>query len=98
LVGAQRRVAEEEGCAFFNTFEAMGGMNAIERWFSAKPRLAAADFIHPTAAGQAVIATMAYRALMKGYAEFRKEHAGKPLPMLDMAPSEPPQDNVQRMD
>jgi lysophospholipase L1-like esterase len=98
LVAAQRRVAEEEGCAFFNTFEAMGGMNAIERWYRAKPRLAAADFIHPTAAGQAVIATMAYRALMKGYAEFRKERTGKPLPPLDTAPLEPPQDNVQRME
>jgi lysophospholipase L1-like esterase len=96
LVEAQQRVAAEVGCGFFNTYEAMGGLNSIERWYRAKPRLAAADFIHPTAAGQGVIATLAYRALMKGYADFRKRQEGRPLPALDIAPSEPLTDNVVR--
>lgn len=96
IVEAQQRVAAEVGCGFFNTFEAMGGMNSIERLYRAKPRLAAADFIHPTAAGQAVIATLAYRALMKGYVEFRKRKEGQPLPALDVAPTDPLGDNVIR--
>ena len=43
LVAAQRRVAETNGCAFFDTYHAMGGENSIARWFQARPQLAAAD-------------------------------------------------------
>jgi hypothetical protein len=81
-VSSQRNVALREGCAFFDTFTAMGGMNSIARWFRARPQLAAPDFSHPTAAGQAVIATLLYRALMREYAAFRQTRAGEPLPPL----------------
>jgi lysophospholipase L1-like esterase len=80
LVASQRRVAEAQGCAFFDTFHAMGGENSIARWYQARPQLAAPDFSHPTAAGQGVIATLVYRALMKRYAEFRERVVGQPLP------------------
>jgi lysophospholipase L1-like esterase len=80
LVSSQRRVAEAQGCAFFDTFHAMGGEDSIGRWYQARPQLAAPDFSHPTAAGQAVIATLVYRALMKRYAEFRERMTGQPLP------------------
>jgi lysophospholipase L1-like esterase len=80
LVASQRRVAEAQGCAFFDTFHAMGGENSIGRWDQARPQLAAPDFSHPTPAGQGVIATLVYRALMKRYAEYRQRMAGQPLP------------------
>jgi lysophospholipase L1-like esterase len=80
LVASQRRVAEAQGCAFFDTFHAMGGENSIGRWYQARPQLAAPDFSHPTAAGQGVIATLVYRALMKRYAEYRQRVVGQPLP------------------
>lgn len=83
LVSSQRKVATAEGCAFFDTFHAMGGMNSIARWLRARPQLAAPDFAHPTLAGQGVIATLIYRALMHEYAEYRKRHTGKPLPDLE---------------
>jgi lysophospholipase L1-like esterase len=83
LVNSQRRVAEAHGCAFFDTFHAMGGENSIGRWYQARPQLAAPDFSHPTAAGQAVIATLLYRALMKRYGEFRERRTGQPLPPAD---------------
>jgi lysophospholipase L1-like esterase len=83
LVASQRRVAEAQGCAFFDTFHAMGGENSIGRWYQARPQLAAPDFSHPTAAGQGVIATLVYRALMKRYAEYRQQMAGQPLPPQD---------------
>lgn len=90
LVAAQRRVAEANGCAFFDTYRAMGGENSIARWFQARPQLAAPDFSHPTAAGQGVIATLLYRALMKRYAEYRASKTGQPLPKLDVySDSEP---------
>jgi hypothetical protein len=82
LVASQRKVATREGCAFFDTFHAMGGMNSIARWLRARPQLAAPDFSHPTFAGQGVIATLLYRALMHEYAAYRQQHVGAPLPEL----------------
>jgi lysophospholipase L1-like esterase len=82
LVASQRKVAGEVGCAFFDTFPAMGGVNSIARWLRARPQLAAPDFSHPTLAGQGVIATLLYRALMHEYAEFRRKNVGAPLPQL----------------
>lgn len=80
LVETQRKVAEAQGCAFFNTFAAMGGDGSIGRWYYANPRLAGADFSHPTSAGHEVIAELLVRALMLEYAEFRARKAGQPLP------------------
>jgi lysophospholipase L1-like esterase len=80
LVASQRKVALAEGCAFFDTFQAMGGEGSISRWYSARPALAAPDLSHPSPAGQKVIATLVYRALMKEYAGFRRRHEGDPLP------------------
>ena len=39
LVAIQQRVAADTGCAFFNTFEAMGGDGTMQRWYDSKPRL-----------------------------------------------------------
>jgi len=80
LVASQKMVAEAQGCAFFNTFEAMGGDGSIGRWYHASPRLAGADFAHPTSAGHEVIAELLVRSLMQGYAEFRERKVGTPLP------------------
>jgi lysophospholipase L1-like esterase len=80
LVNSQRKVALEQGCAFFDTFTAMGGMNSIARWLKARPQLGAPDFSHPTLAGQGVIATLVYRALMHEYAAYRRKNLGAPLP------------------
>ena len=38
LVAYQRRIAAETGCAFFDTFTAMGEGTAA-RWFERRPRL-----------------------------------------------------------
>jgi lysophospholipase L1-like esterase len=82
LVASQRRVATREGCAFFDTFHAMGGANSIARWLRARPQLAAPDYSHPTLAGQGVIATLLYRALMHEYAAYRRKNVGAPLPEI----------------
>jgi lysophospholipase L1-like esterase len=87
LVAAQRRVALAQGCAFFDTFTAMGGPGSIGRWYSARPQLAAGDLSHPTSRGQGVIAALVYRALMQGYADFRKAHAGEKLASVEKPPS-----------
>jgi lysophospholipase L1-like esterase len=81
LAAAQRRVAAAEGCAFYDTFDAMGGAGTVERWRKAKPPLASPDLRHPTVAGQRHIATELYHSLMHAYASYRQRQAGQPLPL-----------------
>jgi lysophospholipase L1-like esterase len=70
IVAAMRNAAESEGCAFFDTWSAMGGEGAMERWFRSHPRLAFGDFRHATPAGYRVIGNLFYKALLKGFAEY----------------------------
>lgn len=70
IVAAARRAAQAEGCAFFDTWSAMGGEGGMERWFRSRPRLAFGDFRHATPAGYRVIGNMFYKALLKGFADY----------------------------
>jgi lysophospholipase L1-like esterase len=70
IVEAQRRVAEQEGCAFFDTFAAMGGSGSMAKWLRNRPRLATSDLHHATDAGYALIGTMYYKALLKAFADY----------------------------
>ena len=63
LVKEQRAVAEEVGCAFFDTYQAMGGPGAMPRWVHRG--LGQADLTHPTAVGADIIGTWLYRAMME---------------------------------
>ncbi len=38
LVEIQRQMAAEMGCAFFNTFQAMGGAGTMARWYDSTPQ------------------------------------------------------------
>lgn len=67
LVEVQKQVAEETGCAFFNTFHAMGGAGTMARWYQAQPRLVSADFMHPLPAGAAIVGELFESALMEAY-------------------------------
>ena len=67
LIEVQRKVAAETGCAFFNTFDAMGGAGTMGRWYHAQPRLVSADFMHPMPAGAAKVGALFEGALMQGY-------------------------------
>jgi len=67
LVEAQRKVALANNCAFFNTFEAMGGAGTMAKWYQAKPRLVSADFLHPLPQGAAKVGKHLEQALLEGY-------------------------------
>jgi len=71
LVSMQERAARESGCAFFNTFEAMGGIGTMGRWYGAEPRLVGADFIHPMPAGAKIVGGLLYQALIDGYNKYK---------------------------
>jgi len=70
IVAAQRRAAFDSGCAFYDTWQAMGGEDAMRRWYKAQPRLAMGDFRHATPAGYEVIGNMFYKALLAGFADY----------------------------
>jgi lysophospholipase L1-like esterase len=71
LVHMQQSVANETGCGFFNTFEAMGGEGTMGRWYESEPRLVSADFIHPMPSGAKLVSTFLYRGLMNGYNKYK---------------------------
>lgn len=65
IVLTQRRAAAEIGCAFFDTYTAMGGARSMPTWV--RRGLGQADLTHPTGVGSEVIGNWLYRALMKAY-------------------------------
>jgi lysophospholipase L1-like esterase len=67
LIEVQREIAAETGCAFFNTFEAMGGAGTMGRWYHAEPRLVSADFMHPLPQGAALVGALFEGALIEAY-------------------------------
>jgi lysophospholipase L1-like esterase len=67
LIEVQQRIAAETGCAFFNTFEAMGGAGTMGRWYHSRPRLVSADFMHPLPQGAAKVGALLEEGLVKAY-------------------------------
>ena len=90
LANAQREVARQNGCAFFDTYEAMGGSGTAARWYRSNPRLMAPDLGHPTGSGHEVIAGLVSNALLYAYEQYRERMTGKPLalPPSSAAPVE----------
>lgn len=71
LVEIQRQIAAEMSCAFFNTFQAMGGEGTMGRWYESQPRLVSADFIHPLPAGAKKVGVLLDQALESGFRQFK---------------------------
>ncbi|MDR2813132.1 MAG: hypothetical protein LBB79_00525 [Prevotellaceae bacterium] len=59
---AQRQAAFRAGCAFWDTYEAMGGKNSIISWAYARPVLATKDFCHLSNDGATLLAELMYRS------------------------------------
>lgn len=83
VVAIEQRVAQEAGCAFFNTFQAMGGSGTMGRWYHAEPRLVSADFIHPMPAGARIVGNLLFKALMDGYNKYKLERMRENLARRD---------------
>ncbi|MCQ2959650.1 MAG: hypothetical protein MJ198_05605 [Bacteroidales bacterium] len=58
VVQAMKDVALENGAAFWNMFDVMGGKNSMIQWVSHKPAWAAPDYIHFTHLGAKRIAEL----------------------------------------
>jgi lysophospholipase L1-like esterase len=90
IVAAQRRAAFDSGCAFYDTWQAMGGEGSMRRWYKARPRLAMGDFRHATPAGYEIIGNMFYKALLAGFADYLSEksaESGSPASVSASSPS-----------
>ena len=72
VIAIQQKVAADLHCAFFDTFDAMGGDGTMSDWYNGKPRLVAADFIHPTPQGALIVAQEMVDNLNLGYLRWEK--------------------------
>ena len=67
---ALKNAAFKADCAFWDTYEAMGGENSMPSWVFSDPPLAEKDFTHFTIEGSKIIAQMFYKALMLEYKNY----------------------------
>jgi lysophospholipase L1-like esterase len=75
IVEGQREVAKAKGCAFFDTYAAMGGGGSLERWKDRSPPLAAGDLKHLNHRGRVRVGGWLYDALIAAYVERRTQLA-----------------------
>jgi len=67
LMAEQQRIAADEGIAFWNLFEAMGGSGSISKMVNSKPRMANLDYTHINHLGGRHLAKLLYDAIIAGY-------------------------------
>jgi lysophospholipase L1-like esterase len=71
IVEEQRSVAAEIGCAYFDTYAAMGGRGSMAAWV--RKGLGAGDYTHPTSWGADKLGNWLYAALMQRYDEYESK-------------------------
>jgi lysophospholipase L1-like esterase len=67
IIAAQRRLAPQFGCGFWDAYSFMGGEGAMDEWVHANPRVGAPDHIHLTPRGYVRMGMMLGDALMRAY-------------------------------
>ena len=67
IIDAQRRVATELGCGFFDTVEFMGGPLSMVRWVRSSPALGTPDHVHFTRLGYERMGEVLFEALVEGF-------------------------------
>jgi lysophospholipase L1-like esterase len=75
IIAAQRRAADDAGCAFFDQQAVMGAPDAIGRWASESPPRARGDLVHLTRAGYATLAEALASDVVKAYDGWKREAA-----------------------
>jgi hypothetical protein len=74
LIRFQKTVAAQQGCAYWDAREAMGGEGSFAKWLRAKPRLASPDLMHITRAGGRVLGEVLADLLLDAYSRWRAEN------------------------
>jgi lysophospholipase L1-like esterase len=78
IVKEQEAVAKEVGCAFWSTYDAMGGRGSMAQWV--RRGIAQADLTHPTGYGAQILGNWVYGALMQGYDDYQRRAPSTPAP------------------
>jgi lysophospholipase L1-like esterase len=71
LVAAQRKAAVAQGCAFYSTYDWMGGKGSASKWF--KKGLVSSDFQHLSKKGANRMADAVFDALIGGYQRYARK-------------------------
>jgi lysophospholipase L1-like esterase len=69
----ERRVATENGWAYWDWFDAMGGICSIDRMSRATPPLAMPDHVHLSAPGYEAMADLLFGDLMRAYEAWKAQ-------------------------
>lgn len=67
IIAAQRRLAPEFGCGFWDAYSFMGGAGSMAEWARSTPRLGATDHIHLTPRGYVRMGMALGDALLRAY-------------------------------
>ena len=74
IIGFQREVAKEEGCAYWDARAAMGGKDSFSEWLKYKPSMASPDLAHLTGRGRKRIGDSLADVLLREYDVWRLEN------------------------
>jgi lysophospholipase L1-like esterase len=67
IVEAQRDIAYEMGCGFWDTLAFMGGVNSMHEWATSRPQMASRDHIHFTKRGYVRMGMAVIDAMMADF-------------------------------
>lgn len=97
VIGAQRRVAEAAGCAYYDRLTAMGGPGSIAAWAAEPEPRAQKDRIHLTREGYAQMGSAFAADLLRAYAAYRGERGLPPVSAPQVAMEAPVLERLQRV-
>jgi lysophospholipase L1-like esterase len=93
IVAIQQRIAEQTGCGFFNTYQAMGGNGTMALWYDRHPPMVGADLIHPSPQGARIVAQLFTGQLLIGYERYMQNHSAPqqklPAPVISETSTQP---------
>ncbi|MBR3717423.1 MAG: hypothetical protein IKN19_05560, partial [Bacteroidaceae bacterium] len=75
LVRFQHQLAADEGVAFWNMFEAMGGNESMKALVEKHPSLAALDYTHLNFRGGKYLASLLFEAIQYGKERYERRVA-----------------------
>lgn len=77
VVDILKKVSLDNGCCYWDMYEAMGGENSMPSWVNAQPELARPDYVHFSARGARLVANMFYNALILEYNKYLEGGKGE---------------------
>lgn len=80
---ALKKTALENGIAYWDLYNTMGGKDSMVKWVKAKPSLASSDYTHFTQKGANTVGEMLYTSLYNDYQIFKLDHQLSKLKNVD---------------